>query len=176
MLAGVAMLGWISGFTAEGPMFWTLLVLLACLVYLRSTQTVAERQAKLEAENARRQEQTYQAMVQHYRQVVNEQQARMETAAQHPPATPAAGSASGTLELFQLLAESSAQKTSRLEARVDALAKELEAARKEQAEATVMNAQLLGVMSEMQHQLNNLNHAVQGMGEKGEPSSTAAAA
>jgi hypothetical protein len=90
MLKADAMLGWASGFTAEGPMFWTLLVLLACLVYLRSTQIVAERQAKLEAENARRQEQTYQAMVQHYRQVVNEQQARMETAGQRPPAAPAA--------------------------------------------------------------------------------------
>jgi uncharacterized protein involved in exopolysaccharide biosynthesis len=167
MLKADAMLGWASGFTAEGPMFWTLLVLLACLVYLRSTQIVAERQAKLEAENARRQEQTYQAMVQHYRQVVNEQQARMETAGQRPPAAPAASGASGTLELFQLLAESSAQKSARLEARVDALAQELEALRRELAEATAMNAQLLGVVSEMQHRINNLSHAVQGLEAKG---------
>lgn len=63
-------------------MFWALIVLVLCLVYMRSNAVVAERQAKLEAENARRQEQTYQAMVQHYRQVVTDQQSRMDVVGQ----------------------------------------------------------------------------------------------
>jgi phage shock protein A len=50
---------------------------------------------------------------------------------------------------------------------VDALAQELEALRRELAEATAMNAQLLGVVSEMQHRINNLSHAVQGLEAKG---------
>ncbi|NBV23273.1 MAG: hypothetical protein EBS05_15300, partial [Proteobacteria bacterium] len=60
-------------------MFWALIVLLGCLVYMRGNQRVIERQAKMEAESARRQEQTYQAMVQHYRQVAMEQQTRMDS-------------------------------------------------------------------------------------------------
>lgn len=154
---------WFAGFTAEGPMFWTLIALLLCLVYMRSAQAVIERQAKLEAESARRQEQTYQAMVQHYRQVVSEQQLRMDSAGHHAP--PAAGTG-GALELFQLLAESSSQKISKLEVRVDALTKELESARREAAEATAMTAQLLGVASDMQHKINNLSNAMQLVLEK----------
>lgn len=159
---------WMAGFTAEGPMFWTLIALLLCLVYMRSTQAVAERQAKLEAENARRQEQTYQAMVQHYRQVVSEQQMRMDAAGNQPqgrPAPPAAGTG-GALELFQLLAESSSQKISKLEVRVDALTKELEAVKREAAESTAMTAQLLGIVSDMQHKINNLGNAMQAVLEK----------
>lgn len=154
---------WMTGFTAEGPMFWTLIALLFCLVYMRNAQAVTERQAKLEAESARRQEQTYQAMVQHYRQVVSEQQMRMDAVGHQPraqPAPPVAGTG-GALELFQLLAESSSQKISKLEVRVDALTKELESARHETTEATAMNAQLLGVVSDMQHKLNNLGNAMQ---------------
>lgn len=159
---------WMAGFTAEGPMFWTLIALLFCLVYMRNAQAVTERQAKLEAENARRQEQTYQAMVQHYRQVVNEQQMRMDAVGHPPPAQPApsVAGAGGALELFQLLAESSTQKISKLEVRVDALTKALESAQREAAEATAMNAQLLGVVSDMQHKLNNLDHAMQAVLEK----------
>lgn len=159
---------WLAGFTAEGPMFWTLIALLFCLVYMRNAQTVTERQAKLEAENARRQEQTYQAMVQHYRQVVNEQQMRMDAVGHQQaahPAPPAAG-AGGALELFQLLAESSSQKISKLEVRVDTLTKALESVQREAAEATAMNAQLLGVFSDMQHKLNNLGNAMQAVLKK----------
>ena len=158
---------WMAGFTAEGPMFWTLVVLLGCLVYMRKGQAVTEQRAKLEAENARRQEQTYQAMVQHYRQVVSEQQMRMDaTGHQAPPAPPAAASTGGTLELFQLLAESSTQKISKLEVRLDTLAKEIESAKRESAEATAMTAQLLGVVSDMQHKMNNLGNAMQIVLEK----------
>ena len=158
-----------AGFTAEGPMFWTLVVLLGCLAYMRGTHRVTEQQAKLEAESARRQEQTYQAMVQHYRQVVNEQQMRMDAAGHHPqhaPSAPPAASTGGALELFQLLADSSSQKISKLEVHLDALTKELESARQEMAESTAMTAQLLGVVSDMQHKVNNLNHAVQNIVEK----------
>ncbi|PAW88822.1 MAG: hypothetical protein B9S33_04105 [Pedosphaera sp. Tous-C6FEB] len=82
MILGISLNQWAEGFTAEGPMFWALIVLVLCLVYMRSNAVVAERQAKLEAENARRQEQTYQAMVQHYRQVVTDQQSRMDVVGQ----------------------------------------------------------------------------------------------
>lgn len=159
---------WMTGFTAEGPMFWTLIALLLCLVYMRNAQTVTERQVKLEAENSRRQEQTYQAMVQHYRQVVNEQQMRMDAVGHQQPAQPAAPVAGtgGALELFQLLAESSSQKISKLEVRMDALTKALESAQREAAEATAMNAQLLGVVSDMQHKINNLSNAMQAVLEK----------
>lgn len=154
---------WMAGFTAEGPMFWTLIALLFCLVYMRNGQAVVERQAKLEAENARRQEQTYQAMVQHYRQVVSEQQMRMDAVGhqQHAHPAPSAAGTGGALELFQLLAESSSQKISKLEVRMDALTKALESAQRDVAEATVMNAQLLGVVSDMQHKMNNLGNAMQ---------------
>lgn len=161
---------WMAGFTAEGPMFWTLVVLLGCLVYMRKGQAVTEQRAKMEAENARRQEQTYQAMVQHYRQVVSEQQMRMDATGHHavpaPHAPPAAAGTGGTLELFQLLAESSTQKISKLEVRLDALTKELESAKRESAEATAMTAQLLGVVSDMQHKMNNLGNAMQIVLEK----------
>ena len=120
----------------------------------------SEQRAKLEAENARRQEQTYQAMVQHYRQVVSEQQMRMDATGCRAPPAPAAGTG-GALELFQLLAESSNQKISRLEVRLEALTKELESVKRESAEATAMTAQLLGVLSDMQHKMNNLSNAMQ---------------
>ncbi|MEQ2006863.1 MAG: hypothetical protein ABMA26_08695 [Limisphaerales bacterium] len=167
-MQGQPMWQWMAGFTAEGPMFWTLVVLLGCLVYMRKGQAVTEQRAKLEAENARRQEQTYQAMVQHYRQVVSEQQMRMDATSHHAqPAPPAsAAGTGGTLELFQLLAESSTQKISRLEVRLDTLTKEIEAAKRESAEATAMTAQLLGVVSDMQHKMNNISNAMQIVLEK----------
>ncbi|MBI5799810.1 MAG: hypothetical protein HZA92_03655 [Verrucomicrobia bacterium] len=155
-----------SGFTAEGPMFWTLIVLLGCLVYMRTGQRFMERQAKVEAENARRQEQTYQAMVQHYRQVANEQQMRMDSGGLHGHHAPPAASSGGALELFQLLSESSLQKFSKLDVRVESLAKELAATRRELEESTVMATQLLGVISDMQHKMNNLSNAMHAVLEK----------
>ena len=159
------MFQWLTGFTAEGPMFWSLIALLGCLVYMRKGQAIIEQRAKMEAENSRRQEQTYQAMVQHYRQVVNEQQMRMDSGGRHSQPAPAAGSG-GALELFQLLAESSSQKITRMEVRVDTLTRELESTQRELAESTAMSAQLLGVVSDMQHKLNNLSNAMQLVLEK----------
>ena len=157
---------WVSGFTAEGPMFWTLIALLLCLVFMRNAQIAAARQAKMEAESARRQEQSYQAMVQHYRQVASEQQMRMDSGGHRSaPAAPAAGMG-GALELFQLMAESSSQKISKLEARVDVLAKQSESAQRELVEATAMTAQLLGVVSDMQHKVNNLSNAMHAVLDK----------
>ena len=147
-------------------MFWTLIVLLGCLVYMRTGQRFMERQAKVEAENARRQEQTYQAMVQHYRQVANEQQMRMDSGGHQGHRAPPVASAGGALELFQLLSESSSQKFSKLEVRVESLAKELAAARRELEESTVMATQLLGVISDMQHKMNNLSNAMHAVLEK----------
>ena len=68
--------------------------------------------------------------------------------------------------MFQLLAESSSQKISKLEARVDVLAKQSEAAQRELTEATAMTAQLLGVISDMQHTINNLSNAMQAVLDK----------
>ena len=149
-------------------MFWTLIALLGCLVHMRKGNAVTEQQAKMEAENGRRQEQTYQAMVQHYRQVVSEQQMRMDALGHHAhPAPPAAATATGgALELFHLLAESSSQKISRLELRMDALTKELESAKRELTESTAMTAHLLDVVSDMQHKINNLSNAMQAVLEK----------
>ena len=157
---------WMAGFTAEGPMFWTLIALLFCLVYMRSAQANSERQAKMEAENARRQEQTYQAMVQHYRQVASEQQMRIDSAGTRAQPPPAPANSGGAMELFQLLAETNAQRFSKLEVRLDALTKELETTRRELAEETAMTAQLLGVLSDTQHKVNNLSNALQASVEK----------
>lgn len=155
-----------AGFTAEGPMFWTLIALLFCLVYMRSAQASTERQAKMEAESARRQEQTYQAMVQHYRQVASEQQMRMDSGGHHGAPAPPAASTGGALELFQLISETSSQKFSKLEVRMESLTKELESTRRELAEETAMTAQLLGVLSDMQHKVNNLSNALHAVLDK----------
>ena len=146
----------LSGFTVEGPMFWTLIVLIGCLVYMHSTQRSMERQAKMEAENGRRQEQTYQAMVQHYRQVVLEQQARMDS----PGHRSGSGSASGGVEAVQLLVESNMQRSARLEARVETLAKELEQLRRTVAECEGTSSTLFSSVSDLHHKMNNLNHSV----------------
>ena len=169
MLLGIPTGHWAEGFTAEGPMFWTLIALVLCLVYVRSNSAVVERQAKLEAENARRQEQTYQAMVQHYRQVANEQQSRIDAAVQPGGSRNAGGGSGGVLELFQLLADNSAQKNTRLEARLDALSKELAETRRELADSSSTTGALLGNLSDMQHQLNNLNHAVGSLLDEKQP-------
>lgn len=146
----------LSGFTVEGPMFWTLIVLIGCLVYMHSTQRSMERQAKMEAENGRRQEQTYQAMVQHYRQVVLEQQARMDS----PGHRSGSGSASGGVEAVQLLVESNMQRSARLEARVETLAKELDQLRRTLAECEGTSSTLFSSVSDLHHKMNNLNHSV----------------
>jgi phage shock protein A len=145
----------LSGFTVEGPMFWTLIVLIGCLVYMHSSQRSMERQAKMEAENGRRQEQTYQAMVQHYRQVVLEQQSRMDS--------PGHRSGSGGVEAVQLLVESNMQRSARLEARVETLAKELEQLRRTVAECEGTSATLFSSVSDLHHKMNDLNHAVMGL-------------
>ena len=137
-------------------MFWTLIVLIGCLVYMHSTQRSMERQAKMEAENGRRQEQTYQAMVQHYRQVVLEQQARMDS----PGHRSGSGSASGGVEAVQLLVESNMQRSARLEARVETLAKELDQLRRTLAECEGTSSTLFSSVSDLHHKMNNLNHSV----------------
>lgn len=144
-------------------MFWALVMLALCLVYVRSNAKVAERQAKLEAENARRQEQTYQAMVQHYRQVVTDQQSRMDTAGQMAGLRAAPPAAGGVLELFQLIADGNSQKITRLEAKNDSLIQELAEAKRELAEQSSTTGMLLANLSDMQHQINNLNHALGGL-------------
>jgi|GEM_PF-1814157 hypothetical protein len=163
MLLGISVSKWVEGFSTEGPMFWALIVLVLCLVYVRSNAAVAERQAKLEAENARRQEQTYQAMVQHYRQVVTDQQSRMDVAGQQSGARMSPPAAGGVLELFQLIADSSAQKITRLEAKSELLAKELAEAKRDLADQSSTTGVLLANLSDMQHQINNLNHAFGGL-------------
>lgn len=146
----------LSGFTVEGPMFWTLIVLIGCLVYMHSSQRSMERQAKMEAENGRRQEQTYQAMVQHYRQVVLEQQARMDL----PGHRSGSGSGGGGVEAVQLLVESNMQRSARLEARVETLAKELDQLRRTLAECEGTSSTLFSSVSDLHHKMNNLNHSV----------------
>jgi uncharacterized protein YoxC len=148
----------LTGLNAADPIFWTVIVLLACLVYLRGTQQMMTRQMKLEAESSRRQEQTYQAMVQHYRQTAFEMQSRMDGGG-----TRAAGGAS---ELTHLFAES-LQRTARLETRLDALTRELDAVRRETADQAATNNTLIGSLSDLHHKVNGLNHAVQGMVEAG---------
>ena len=134
-------------------MFWTLIVLLGCLVYMRGNQRVIERQAKMEAESARRQEQTYQAMVQHYRQVAMEQQTRMDS---HNPR----GNGGGA-EVAQLLAENTMQRMSRLEARPEGLAKELEQCRREVVECEGTTTTLFSSVSDLHHKMNNISNAMQ---------------
>lgn len=152
-------------------MFWALIVLVLCLVYVRSNAVVAERQAKLEAENARRQEQTYQAMVQHYRQVVTDQQSRMDIVGHQPGPRTSSPAAGGVLELFHLIADSSAQKITRLEAKTEGLTKELAEAKRELADQSSTTGMLLANLSDMQHQINNLNHALGGLLGNDTPSS-----
>lgn len=137
-------------------MFWTLIVLLGCLVYMHSTQRFMERQAKMEAENGRRQEQTYQAMVQHYRQVVLEQQSRMDS----PGHRSGSGSGGGGVEAVQLLVESNMQRSARLEARVETMSKELEQLRRTIAECEGTSSTLFSSVSDLHHKMNNLNHSV----------------
>ncbi|MEN9573086.1 MAG: hypothetical protein RL514_941 [Verrucomicrobiota bacterium] len=148
---------WVSGFTAEGPMFWTLIALLLCLVFMRNAQIAAARQSKMEAESARRQEQTYQAMVQHYRQVAMEQHQRSDHS--HPGQR---GSGS-SLEAVQLLVESNMARSARLEARAEALTKELEELRRMVAGCEGMTSALFSSVSDLHHKFNGLNHAVQGL-------------
>lgn len=137
-------------------MFWTLIVLIGCLVYMHSTQRSMERQAKMEAENGRRQEQTYQAMVQHYRQVVLEQQSRMDS----PGHRSGSGSGGGGVEAVQLLVESNMQRSARLEARVETMSKELEQLRRTIAECEGTSSTLFSSVSDLHHKMNNLNHSV----------------
>jgi len=73
---------------------------------------------------------------------------------------PAAG---GVLELFQLIADSSAQKITRLEAKSELLAKELAEAKRDLADQSSTTGVLLANLSDMQHQINNLNHAFGGL-------------
>jgi DNA repair exonuclease SbcCD ATPase subunit len=145
------------GFSGEGPLFWILVVTVGVMLYLRATHRVTERQLKLEAENARRQEQTYQAMVQHYRQVAMEQQTRPEAAS--------ARSGPGQ-EVTYLLVENSLQRVARVEARLDALAKELEELKKQLAECDGTTNTLFSSVSDLHHKLNNLNHAVGSLVER----------
>ena len=149
-----------SGFTAEGPMFWTLIALFLCLIFMRNAHVTAARQAKMEAESARRQEQTYQAMVQHYRQVAMEQQQRSDHS--HPGQR---GSGS-SLEAVQLLVESNMSRSARLEARVEALTKELEQLRREVAGCEGTTSTLFNSVSDLHHKFNGLNHAVQGLADE----------
>lgn len=151
-----------AGFIAEGPMFWTLIALLGCLVYMRSAHQFAERQAKHELENARRQEQTYQTMVQHYRQVAMEQQARLD---QHGQAGHRPAGGGGSMEAVQLLVEGSMTRAARLEARVESLAKEMEQLRREVAECEGTTSTLFSSVSDLHHKFNGLNHAVQGLAD-----------
>ena len=137
-------------------MFWTLIALLGCLVYMRGTQRVTERQFRLEAENSRRQEQTYQAMVQHYSQAVFEMQARMDGPAHR-------GGVAG--ETVQLMLDSSSQRTARLEAKLEMLERELDKLRRAVAEGEGMNGTLLASISDLHHKFNNLNHAVSALVE-----------
>ncbi len=148
-----------SGFTAEGPMFWTLIALFLCLIFMRNAHVTAARQAKMEAESARRQEQTYQAMVQHYRQVVLEQQARMDS----PGHRSGSGGGGGGVEAVQLLVESNMQRSARLEARVETLSKELEQLRRTVAGCEGTNSALFSSVSDLHHKMNDLNHAVMGL-------------
>lgn len=153
-----------AGFIAEGPMFWTLIVLLGGLVYVRSAQQFAERQARQEAENARRHEQTYQTMIQHYRQVAMEQQSRLDHQNQPGHRVGAAGGGSA-VEALQMLVESNMARSARLEARVEALTKELESLRREVAECEGTTSTLFSSVSDLHHKYNGLNHAVQGLAE-----------
>ncbi|MFA6546317.1 MAG: hypothetical protein WCS99_18005 [Limisphaerales bacterium] len=155
--------GGFSGGSVEGPMFWALVVLLGCLVYMRGTQRVTERQMKLEAESSRRQEQTYQAMVQHYRQVVMEQQSRMDTNGQRGGGGGGGGSG---VEAVQMLVENNMHREARLEARVEGLAKELEQLRREVAECEGTTTTLFGSVSDLHHKMNGLNHAVGALVDK----------
>jgi phage shock protein A len=140
-------------------MFWALIVLLGCLVYMRGNQRVIERQAKMEAESARRQEQTYQAMVQHYRQVAMEQQTRMDS---HGPRSNGGSGA----EVAQLLAENTMQRMSRLEARLEGITKELEQCRREVEGCEGTATTLFTSVSDMHHKMNNISNAVQMLLEK----------
>ncbi len=151
-----------AGFIAEGPMFWTLIVLLGCLVYMRSAQQFLERQAKAEAENTRRQEQTYQTMIQHYRQVAMEHQTRLDQ-----PGQPGqrAGSSGSAVEAVQLLVESNMSRSARLEARVEAMTKELEKLRREVEECEGTTSTLFSSVSDLHHKFNGLSHAVQGLAD-----------
>jgi uncharacterized membrane-anchored protein YhcB (DUF1043 family) len=149
----------LAGLSAADPIFWTVIVLLACLVYLRGTHQVMTRQMKMEAESSRRQEQTYQAMVQHYRQTAFEMQSRMEGGGGR-------ATGGGSPELTHLFAEN-LQRTARLETRLDTLARELETLRRDVADQAATNATLIGSLSDLHHKVNGLNHAVQGMVEAG---------
>ena len=143
-------------------MFWTLITLLGCLVYMRSAQQFMARQAKQEAENARRQEQTYQTMVQHYRQVAMEQQSRLD---QHSHPGQRGGGGGSAVEAVQLLVESNMARSARLEARVESLTKELEELRREVTECEGTSATLFSSVSDLHHKFNGLNHAEQGLAE-----------
>jgi biopolymer transport protein ExbB/TolQ len=146
----------LSTLNVEWPLLLALgLVVLVAVagsfIYIRCTQQVSERQLRLEAENARRQEQTYQVMVQHYRQAVLEMQSRMD-------APMARGG--GSVEAVQLLVEGNIHRMARMEARLEILNTELQQLRRSLSECEATNQTLFSSVSDLHHKFNNLNHAV----------------
>lgn len=147
----------LSTLNVEWPLLLALgLVVLVAVagsfIYIRCTQQVSERQLRLEAENARRQEQTYQAMVQHYRQAVIEMQSRMDA--------PAARGGGGSVEAVQVLVEGNIHRMARMEARLEILNTELQQMRRNLSECEATNQTLFSSVSDLHHKFNNLNHAV----------------